>query len=76
MTLIASSVIISRSEEARSKPFSAFEDSFKSKINKGMITGNARIAIIVLLLPVLELIPDTIVNTVAKLMLPSSTAKK
>lgn len=69
-------MIISLSEDALSKPLSAFVDSFKSRMSKGIITGKANIAIIVLLFPVFELIPDTIVKTVAKLTLPNSTAKK
>ena len=69
-------MIISLSEEALSNPFKALDDNFNNSINRGIITGKAKIAIIVLLLPVLELIPETIVNTVAKLTLPNNTAKK
>jgi len=76
MTLIAIKVMISLSDEALSNPLSALDDNFNRRINKGIITGKANIAIIVLLLPVFELIPETIVKTVAKLTLPNSTAKK
>src|SRR5690606_39352396 len=76
ITLIASKTAISPILIPLSKPCSALFDSLIRTINKGMITGKANMAMIVLLLPVLELMPDTIVNTVAKLMLPSSTAKK
>lgn len=76
MTLIASKTPISPKLNPLSNPCNALLESFISTINKGMITGKARIAIIVLLLPVLALMPDTIVNTVAKLILPNSTATK
>lgn len=76
MTLIAINVIISLSEAALSSPFKALDESFKSKINTGITTGNAKIAIMVLLFPVLELIPATIVKTVLKLILPNTTDRK
>lgn len=54
----------------------AMLESFIKTINKGIITGKLKTAIIVLLLPVLELMPETIVNTDAKLILPNSTATR
>lgn len=76
MTLMAISVIISLSEDVPSSPIKALDESFNSNIKTGITTGKANIAIIVLLLPVFELIPATIVKTVLKLILPRSTDRK
>ena len=76
MTLIASRTAISPKLIPLSSPCNALLESLMSTINRGIITGKANIAIIVLLFPVLELMPETIVNTVAKLILPKSTATK
>lgn len=76
ITLIASNTIISLLLEALSKPSIALRDSFINTINRGIIAGKLSIAISVLLFPALELIPEIMVNTVEKLMLPSMTDKK
>lgn len=74
MTLIASRTSISPVLIALSNPFIAFCDSLINTINSGIMTGKLNTAIIVLLLPVLALMPDTMVKTEAKLILPSNTA--
>lgn len=59
---------------ARSAPVKAFWESVIKTIRRGMITGKLNIAMSVLLLPAFALMPDTIVKTEAKLMLPNKTA--
>lgn len=76
ITLIASNTIISLLLDALSKPSIALRDSLINTINKGIIAGKLKMAINVLLLPALELIPDIMVNTDAKLMLPRMTEIK
>ena len=76
MILIAIKTTISFILCARSSPCMAFCDSLINTINKGMITGKLKMAISVLLLPAFDVMPDTIVKTEAKLMLPRITVKK
>lgn len=61
---------------ALGRPVSALEDNFIKTINKGMIIGKDKTDIKVTLFPALALIPETIVNTVAKLVPPKTTAVK
>lgn len=74
ITLIAKRTTMSFVLSIRSIPVKAFWASVIKMISKGMITGKLNMAMSVLLLPALALIPDTIVNTEAKLMLPNKTA--
>ncbi|GEM_PF-1589539 len=76
ITLIASNTIISLLLEALSRPSIALRDSLINTINSGMMAGKLKMAIKVLLLPALELIPEIMVKTVAKLMLPKMTEMK
>jgi hypothetical protein len=76
ITLIASNTIISLLLEALSTPSIALRDSLINTINSGMMAGKLKMAIKVLLLPALELIPEIMVKTVAKLMLPKMTEMK
>jgi len=76
ITLIASNTIISLLLEALSRPSIALRDSLINTINSGIMAGKLKIAIKVLLLPALELIPEIMVKTVAKLMLPKMTEMK
>jgi hypothetical protein len=70
ITLIASNTIISLLLEALSRPSIALRDSLINTISSGIMAGKLKMAIRVLLLPALELIPEIMVKTVAKLMLP------
>lgn len=74
--LIASNTIISLLLEALSRPSIALRDSLINTINSGIMAGKLKMAIKVLLLPALELIPEIMVKTVAKLMLPKMTEMK
>lgn len=76
ITLIASNTIISLLLEALSSPSIALRDSLINTINSGIMAGKLKMAIRVLLLPALELIPEIMVKTVAKLMLPKMTEMK
>ncbi len=76
ITLIASNTIISLLLEALSRPSIALRESLINTINSGMMAGKLKMAIKVLLLPALELIPEIMVKTVAKLMLPKMTEMK
>lgn len=76
ITLIASNTIISLMLAALSKPSIALRESLISTINSGMIAGKLKMAISVLLFPAFELMPEIIVNTLAKLMLPKMTEMK
>jgi len=76
ITLIASNTIISLLLEALSRPSIALRDSLINTINSGIMAGKLKMAIKVLLLPALELIPEIMVKTVAKLMLPKMTEMK
>jgi hypothetical protein len=76
ITLIASNTIISLLLEALSRPSIALRDSLINTINSGIMAGKLKMAIRVLLLPALELIPEIMVKTVAKLMLPKMTEMK
>ena len=76
ITLIASNTIISLLLVALSRPSIALRDSLINTINSGIMAGKLKMAIRVLLLPALELIPEIMVKTVAKLMLPKMTEMK
>ena len=76
MTLIASNTTISLVLAALSRPSIAFRESLISTINRGIMAGKLKMAINVLLFPAFELIPEIMVNTLAKLMLPKITEIK
>ncbi|COZ86480.1 Uncharacterised protein [Mycobacterium tuberculosis] len=76
MILIANKTAISPMLSTIALPFTAFCESLINTINKGIITGKLKIAMIVLLLPAFALIAETIVKTVAKLILPNKIAKQ
>ncbi len=73
ITLIASKTSISLVLSSLGIPVRAFWDKVIKTMSNGIITGKLNIAIRVLLLPAFALIPDTIVKTEAKLMLPNNT---
>ncbi len=70
-TLIANKTLISFQLASKFPPITPCCERLINTINKGMMTGKLNIAIMVLLLPALALMPATMVNTVAKLMLPN-----
>ncbi len=76
ITLIASNTIISLILAALSRPSIALRESLISTINSGMIAGKLKMAISVLLFPAFELMPEIMVNTLAKLILPKMTEMK
>ena len=59
-----------------SKPSIAFLDNLISTTNRGIMTGKLNMAISPPALFALEAIPEIIVKTEAKLILPKRTAKK
>lgn len=61
---------------ARSAPFSALLDADINTTSIGIMTGKLRIDMMVLLLPVLALIADTIVNMHAKPTAPNTIVRK
>jgi hypothetical protein len=73
ITLIAIKIAISLNETDLSRPSNAFFDSLMRTMSKGIIRGKLRIAIKAPPLPDFEAIPDIIVKTDAKLILPRRT---
>jgi len=76
ITLIASNTIISFELAALSRPSIALRESLIKTISRGIIAGKLKMAISVLLFPALELMPEIMVNTLAKLILPKITEIK
>lgn len=74
ITLIASKTSMSLVLSTLGAPANAFWDKEIKTMSRGMITGKLNIAIRVLLLPAFALMPDTIVKTEEKLILPKTTA--
>ena len=76
ITFIAIKTAISSIETDLSSPSMAFLESLIKTTKRGITTGKLRIAIRAPPLPDLDAMPDIIVKTEAKLILPSKTESK
>ena len=73
IALIASNIAISSNETDLSRPYNAFFESLIRTMSKGITKGKLRIAIRAPPFPDFDAIPDIIVKTEAKLILPNTT---